>query len=156
MRSKTAPKTSVQRSASGVEHMSAEDCVTLLGGTTTVGRLAFQSATGQQLLPVNFVFRQGRVYFKTSPDSTLFELAAGCSDVAFEIDYPARMTQHGWSILVKGKSRQVSASDVDLSPDAAFPWAPPGPRPWAPGDREILIELTPEQITGRRIRNGPA
>lgn len=95
-----APVTSRPRSASGIECMSQEDCVTFLTSTTTVGRLAFQSARGQQLLPVNFVFRQGRVYFKTSPNGVLAELAAGCPDVAFEIDYPDRMMQHGWSVLV--------------------------------------------------------
>jgi nitroimidazol reductase NimA-like FMN-containing flavoprotein (pyridoxamine 5'-phosphate oxidase superfamily) len=125
--------------------MSAEDCVRFLGGTTTVGRLGFQSSRGQQLLPVNFVFRHDRVYFTTSPDSVLAELADGCDDVAFEIDYPDRLMQHGWSVLVKGRTRRVSQDDVDLSPRA--------PRPWAPGARDILVELTPEQITGRRIRN---
>jgi nitroimidazol reductase NimA-like FMN-containing flavoprotein (pyridoxamine 5'-phosphate oxidase superfamily) len=125
--------------------MSAEDCVRFLGGTTTVGRLGFRSSRGQQLLPVNFVFRHDRVYFTTSPDSVLAELADGCDDVAFEIDYPDRLMQHGWSVLVKGRTRRVSPDDVDLSPRA--------PRPWAPGARDILVELTPEQITGRRIRN---
>jgi nitroimidazol reductase NimA-like FMN-containing flavoprotein (pyridoxamine 5'-phosphate oxidase superfamily) len=125
--------------------MSAEDCVEFLGGTTTVGRLAFRSSRGQHLLPVNFVYRCERVYFTTSPDSVLAELAEGRDDVAFEIDYPDRLLQHGWSVLVKGATRQVSPADVDLSPKA--------PRPWAPGARDILIELTPEQITGRRIRN---
>jgi nitroimidazol reductase NimA-like FMN-containing flavoprotein (pyridoxamine 5'-phosphate oxidase superfamily) len=125
--------------------MSQEDCVTFLSGTTTMGRLAFQSATGQQLLPVNFVFRRGRVYFKTSPESILAELAMPTSDVAFEIDYPDRLTQHGWSVLVKGSTRQVNPADVDLSPRS--------PRPWAPGTRDVLIELTPAEITGRRIRN---
>lgn len=133
------------RSASGIECMSQDDCVTFLTSTTTVGRLAFQSEKGQQLLPVNFVFRHGRVYFKTSPDSVLAELAAGGPEVAFEIDYPSSLTQHGWSVLVVGKTREVDAADVDLSPRA--------PRPWAPGAREILIELTPSRITGRRIRN---
>jgi nitroimidazol reductase NimA-like FMN-containing flavoprotein (pyridoxamine 5'-phosphate oxidase superfamily) len=137
--------TTPTRSASGIECMSREDCETFLAETTTVGRLAFQSAKGQQLLPVNFAFRQGRVYFKTSPASVLAELAAGCPDVAFEIDYPDRMTQHGWSVLVTGKTREVDPADVDLSPRA--------PRPWATGERELLIELTPDQITGRRIRN---
>jgi len=145
MRSTRPPVKPVQRSSSGVELMSPEDCVTLLAGTTTVGRVAFQSASGQQLLPVNFVFREGCVYFRTSPDSTLAELAAGCADVAFEIDYPDRLTQHGWSVLVKGKTHEVAVADVDLSPRA--------PRPWVPGTRDVLIELTPEQITGRRIRN---
>jgi nitroimidazol reductase NimA-like FMN-containing flavoprotein (pyridoxamine 5'-phosphate oxidase superfamily) len=133
--------------------MSPQDCVTFLAGTTTVGRLAFQSSTGQQLLPVNFVFRRGCVYVKTSSEGTLSELAAGCSDVAFEIDSPDRLTQHGWSVLVKGTTREVAIGDVDLSPDETQPWAPQAPRPWAPGTREVLIELKPKQITGRRIRN---
>ncbi len=145
MPSRIAPGAAVQRSASGVEIMSPQDCLTFLEGTTTVGRLAFQSSAGQQLLPVNFVFRQGNVYFLTSPDSTLSELAVGCGDVAFEIDYPDRLTQHGWSVLVRGKTREVDPADVDLSPRA--------PRPWAPGARDVLIELAPDQITGRRIRN---
>ena len=145
MRKPTAPTVTAGRSASGVELMSQQDCVTFLTGTTTVGRVAFQSSSGQQLLPVNFVFRQGCVYFLTSPKSTLAELAAGCRDVAFEIDYPDRMTQHGWSVLVKGTTREVESADVDLSPRE--------PRPWAPGTRRVLIELTPEHISGRRIRN---
>ena len=136
---------STRRSASGIECMSTQDCVTFLASTTTVGRVAWDSSHGQQLLPVNFVFRHGNVYFTTSPESVLAELAAGCPDVAFEIDYPDRMTQHGWSVLVKGKTREVSTADVDLSPRA--------PHPWAPGPRDILVELTPDQITGRRIRN---
>ena len=133
------------RSPSGVEIMSPDDCVMFLGSTTTVGRLAFRSSRGQQLLPVNFVFRHERVYFSTSPDSILAELARGCDDVAFEIDYPDRLTQHGWSVLVKGATKQVSPDDVDLSPR--------GPRPWVPGARDLLVELTPTEITGRRIRN---
>jgi nitroimidazol reductase NimA-like FMN-containing flavoprotein (pyridoxamine 5'-phosphate oxidase superfamily) len=133
------------RSPSGVEVMSPDDCVKFLGGTTTVGRLAFRSSAGQQLLPVNFVFRHERVYFTTSTDSILAELAEGCDDVAFEIDYPDRLMQHGWSVLVKGTTKKVSPADVDLSPKA--------PRAWAPGARNLLVELTPKEITGRRIRN---
>lgn len=134
-----------QQSASGVELMSYDDCVTFLKETTTLGRLAFRSSRGQELLPVNFVFRDDKVYFRTSAQSVLSELTVGQSDVAFEIDYPDRMTQHGWSVLVKGRVREVSLEDVDL--------ALHGPRPWAPGTREILIELTPDTISGRRIRN---
>ncbi|MFL6091004.1 MAG: pyridoxamine 5'-phosphate oxidase family protein [Aeromicrobium sp.] len=140
---------------SAIESMSTEDCVTLLSGTTTVGRIAFQSSAGQELLPVNFVFRGGRVYFKTSRESMLAELATTPAEVAFEIDYPDRMTQHGWSVLVKGKAREVAEAEIDLSPEPARPWGPRSPRPWAPGLRDVLIEVTPEQITGRRIRNNP-
>lgn len=129
-----------------IETMSPEDCVTLLGETTTVGRVAFASSVGQQLLPVNFVFRNGRLYFATSADSVLAELAKGCSDVAFEIDYPDRMTQHGWSVVVRGETH---AAEAKVAEGASFR----APRPWAPGARDILIEMVPGQITGRRIRN---
>jgi nitroimidazol reductase NimA-like FMN-containing flavoprotein (pyridoxamine 5'-phosphate oxidase superfamily) len=139
------PRPPTPRSPSGIELMSPEDCATFLAGTTTIGRVAFRSSTGQQLLPVNFVYRGGRVYFTTSPDSVLAELAGGCDDVAFEIDYPDRLMQHGWSVVARGTTNAVSAADVDLSPG--------GPRPWAAGVRDILIELTPDQVTGRRIRN---
>lgn len=128
-----------------MEPMSREECESFLAGVTTVGRLAFASASGQQLLPVNFVFRRGRVYFKTATDSVLAELAVGSADVAFEIDHPGQMTQHGWSVLVKGRTQQVSPDDVDLGPR--------GPHPWAPGEREILIELEPDEITGRKLQN---
>lgn len=139
------PSPTTLRSPSGIEVMSPEDCRTFLAETTTVGRVAFRSSNGQQLLPVNFIFKRDRVYFMTSPHSVLAELAEGRDDVAFEIDYPDRMTQHGWSVLVKGSTKRVSAAYVDL-------WAKK-PRPWAAGIRDILIELTPEEITGRRIRN---
>lgn|SRR5690349_19780602 len=138
---------SIPLSASGnaMEPMSREECESFLAGVTTVGRLAFASTSGQQLLPVNFVFRHGCVYFKTATDSVLAELAGGSADVAFEIDHPGQMTQHGWSVLVKGRTQEVSPDDVDLEPR--------GPHPWAPGDREILIELSPDEITGRRLQN---
>lgn len=129
-----------------LEPMSREECESFLAGVTTVGRLAFvSSSSGQQLLPVNFVFRRGRVYVKTARDSVLAELAEGSDDVAFEIDHPGQMTQHGWSVLVKGRTVEVSADEVDLEPR--------GPHPWAPGEREILLELTPAVITGRKLQN---
>ena len=127
-----------------LEDMSDQDCVSLLSNTTTVGRIGFASSDGQQLLPVNFVFRGGRIYFKTSRLGVLAELSDGLHDVAFEIDYPDGLTQHGWSVVVRGRAKEAAEADVDLSPRS--------PRPWAPGERTMLIELTPDQISGKRIR----
>jgi nitroimidazol reductase NimA-like FMN-containing flavoprotein (pyridoxamine 5'-phosphate oxidase superfamily) len=129
-----------------IEEMSPEDCVTFLAKTTTVGRVAFLSSTGQQLLPVNFVFHQGNLYLATAGESILAELARGCSDVVFEIDYADRMTQHGWSVIVRG---ETGAAQVEFTEDSSLRL----PRPWAPGTRDVLVQLTPHQITGRRIQN---
>ena len=129
-----------------IEEMSPEDCLTFLTTTTTLGRVAFHSSRGQQLLPVNFVFENDRVYFRTARGGILAELAGGKDDVAFEIDYPDRLTQHGWSVMVHGSTREVTAEEFLQRVDRA-------PRPWAPGTRDVLIELVPRTISGRKIRN---
>jgi nitroimidazol reductase NimA-like FMN-containing flavoprotein (pyridoxamine 5'-phosphate oxidase superfamily) len=129
-----------------IEEMSPDDCVAFLAKTTTVGRIGFQSSVGQQLVPVNFVFRNGCLYFATSTESVIAELAAGCSDVVFEIDYPDRLTQHGWSVVARGETHSADTADAE-SAGARLP------RPWAPGTRDVLIEMVPREITGRRIRN---
>jgi nitroimidazol reductase NimA-like FMN-containing flavoprotein (pyridoxamine 5'-phosphate oxidase superfamily) len=129
-----------------IEEMSPEDCAAFLSKTTTVGRIAFQSSVGQQLIPVNFVFRNGCLYFATSAESVIAELASGCSDVVFEIDYPDRMTQHGWSVVARGETHAAEIADAESAGFRA-------PRPWAPGTRDVQIEMVPREITGRRIRN---
>ena len=72
--------------AAAIERMSREDCLTLLTKTTTVGRIAFRSSMGQQLLPVNFAVNGDRVYIATAAENVLSELADGQDDVAFEWD----------------------------------------------------------------------
>jgi len=139
-----APVDTAPRSRSGIDLLSGKDCETLLASTTTVGRLAFHSSNGLQLLPVNYVYRNGCVYFRTSPDSVLVELADDCYEVVFEVDRGDELTHQGWSVVVRGKARAVDEAEVDLSPR--------GPQPWASGPRELLIEIAPDQITGRRIR----
>jgi nitroimidazol reductase NimA-like FMN-containing flavoprotein (pyridoxamine 5'-phosphate oxidase superfamily) len=139
-----APVDSTLRSPSGIEILSARDCETFLANTTTVGRLAFRSSRGLQLLPVNYVYRNGCVYFKTSPKSLLAELSDGCSEVVFETDRADEHTHLGWSVVLRGKARAVDPGEVDLSPR--------GPNPWAAGPREILIEIAPDHVTGRTIR----
>jgi len=132
-----------------IEEMSPEDCVAFLSKTSTVGRIAFHSSVGQQLVPVNFVFRDGCLHFATSPESVLAELASGCSDVVFEIDYPDRMTQHGWSVVARGETHAADTASAESAGGRL-------PHPWAPGKRDVLIEMVPREITGRRIRNDVA
>jgi nitroimidazol reductase NimA-like FMN-containing flavoprotein (pyridoxamine 5'-phosphate oxidase superfamily) len=132
-----------------IEEMSPEDCAAFLAKTTTVGRIAFLSSVGQQLMPVNFAFRNGCLYFATSAESVLAELATGCRDVVFEIDYPDRMTQHGWSVVARGETHAADTASAESAGGRL-------PHPWAPGKRDVLIEMVPREITGRRIRSDVA
>lgn len=130
-------------SHSGLQEIPLDVCHVLLADTTTVGRVGFRDANGQQLVPVNFVYRDGCVYFRTSARGFLSHLGSGCADVAFEIDHIDLLTQTGWSVLVKGSTEEVR-EPIDLGAD----WL----RPWAGGYRAVVIRLTPEAITGRRVR----
>lgn len=125
--------------------LSEQECYGLLS-TTTVGRVAFVATTGQQLLPVNFQYIDGVVYFQTSPDSILAEMAGGMDDVAFSVEYREELFQTGWSVVVSGVTAGVEDS---LLADRVRSVA--RLRPWAPGDRTLVIALTPRQITGRKV-----
>jgi nitroimidazol reductase NimA-like FMN-containing flavoprotein (pyridoxamine 5'-phosphate oxidase superfamily) len=128
------------------EELSIQECRELLG-TTTVGRVGFASSSGQLILPVNFSFLGGAVIFRTAATGPLAELASGADDVAFEVDYHGTRSRRAWSVLLNGSAAVVDADEVSiLTGDPAQQV-----EPWAEGERDLLIRLSPRTITGRRV-----
>jgi nitroimidazol reductase NimA-like FMN-containing flavoprotein (pyridoxamine 5'-phosphate oxidase superfamily) len=128
------------------EELSAQECVELLG-TTTVGRVGFASAQGQVILMVNFAFLDGSVFLRTAETGPLAELADGVHDVAFEVDHHDTLSRSGWSVLLNGSTTVVDADQVQLQlSDAGLSQ----PQPWAAGDRDVLVQLSPRTMSGRR------
>jgi nitroimidazol reductase NimA-like FMN-containing flavoprotein (pyridoxamine 5'-phosphate oxidase superfamily) len=82
-------------------------CIYLLE-TQSLGRLPWQAADTQQLLPINYVFRSGVAYFRTSPHAILSELVRP-DDVAFEVDDLDHHKRTGWSVIVYGRAKAVAA-----------------------------------------------
>ena len=121
------------------------ECWELLD-TTTVGRLAFAANDGIVILPVNFFVHEHRVYIRTEAGSTIAALADGRDDVAFEIDYHADMDQTGWNVLVKGSTAEAGTVEGERALASTSRLGP-----WAPGDRSLVIGLTPRTISGRRV-----
>lgn len=128
-----------------IRRLPEQECWELLG-TTTVGRVAFVSAAGQQLIPLNFAVSDRIVYFHTAPDSVLSAMAAGMGDVAFGVDYHAQTSRDGWSVTVAGSTSTVD-DPVVVDKLAAHPRV----LPWAPGERSLLVQLVPRSITGRWV-----
>ncbi|MCD9198497.1 pyridoxamine 5'-phosphate oxidase family protein [Aeromicrobium wangtongii] len=126
--------------------LSEQECRDLLG-TTTVGRVAFVNDEGQQLLPVNFAVRGHDIYFRTTADSVLAELGEGHDDVAFGADFHDDTYQRGWNVTVVGSSDRVD--DPALISELL---ATARPRPWAPGERDVIIVIHERRIGGRRVR----
>lgn len=111
-----------------------------------VGRVAFQSPSGQHIIPVNFQLDRDSIVFRTTPHSELGRLAPG-SDAAFEIDELDADSKSGWSVVAKGV--------VEVLPDnfetAAIRFFGRDPSPWAEGDRRLYLRLTWRELTGRRL-----
>lgn len=112
-----------------------------------IGRIAFNCPTGIQLLPVNYFYLDGNVYFRVDAASELGGLADGADDVAFEVDYLEQLVKQAWNVLVKGRIGAVS--------DSAELESLTGQRrlePWALGDRQLYLRLAPATITGRKVK----
>ncbi len=127
------------------KELETDECQRLIkkGG---VGRVAFQSGSGQHIVPVNFQLDRDSIVFRTTPHSELGRLAPG-SQAAFEVDELDVESQSGWSVVAKGL--------IEVIPDnfetAAIRFFGKDPTPWAEGTRRLYLRLTWRELTGRRL-----
>ncbi|GAA4208829.1 hypothetical protein GCM10022252_74540 [Streptosporangium oxazolinicum] len=136
-----------------LESLDAKECLRLIspGG---IGRLAFDDLEGPTILPVNYVLHEGCVIFRTAfggPfDANLNTGLKGVEfKIAFEIDRIDDANREGWSVLIRGGVHHVSTAEEQAAVIAL------SVQPWAGGDRELYVKITPTDITGRRIRHTP-
>lgn len=126
-----------------VRKLSSAECLRLIapGG---VGRIAFGTAAGPLVLPVNFAFVAGSIVLRTEEGTVIG--AHSDDKVAFEIDHIDEALGEGWSVLVRGQAHRVlQAGELrNLRETVAVV-------PWAGGKRETYVRIVPYQITGRRI-----
>ncbi|AJF63176.1 helix-turn-helix domain-containing protein [Streptomyces vietnamensis] len=122
------------------------ECWALLGGRG-VGRVAVMADDEPELFPVNYQVVGREVMFMTAEDSSLAKAAAAGVTIAFEEDQVDEAFSQGWSVLLVGPARTVSdPATARALRDAAYS------KPWAGGERDTVVVLTPHRVTGRRIR----
>jgi uncharacterized protein len=123
-------------------------CWRLVAGQV-VGRVGFDVGRGPRIHPMNYAVDGETVVLRTSEDSELelfTRLFAAGSLVAFEVDHVDLDLHQGWSVLMSGHVSPVeSREELDRLRQV------PTPRPWAGGERERLVRVTPVEVTGRRI-----
>jgi transcriptional regulator with XRE-family HTH domain len=111
-----------------------------------VGRFLFvQGGRGPVAIPVNFKMDGTDVVFRTSGDSVVAE-GIHQRPVSFDVDHLDDALGEGWSVLLTGTARVISG-EAEMSHAEALDI-----EPWAGGDRDLYVRLSPGQITGRRIR----
>jgi len=123
--------------------LSSDECLRLLGGCE-VGRVVYTDGALPAVTPVNYAFDGGRVVIRTAADSRLAAKLPG-SIVAFEIDELDRRARSGWSVVATGPGRLVTDTER-LSQVSRLPLVV-----WAPGERQVVLEIAAVRVTGRRI-----
>ena len=139
------PKEACWGSAGVVERLVPMECYRLLG-PRGVGRIAFGTASGLMVLPVNYMVTDATVVIRTGSGSLIGDHGDG--PVSFEADHFDLELGQGWSVLVRGEAHRV------LQPGELRRLRESGDlRPWPAGEHDLFIRIVPSKITGRRIRS---
>ena len=111
-----------------------------------VGRIAFGTASGPVVLPVNFAVVEGSIVLRTGEATIIAGHADG--PVAFEVDHIDEALSQGWSVLVRGQAHRIAhPAELRNVRRASAIW------PWPGGDRDLYVRIIPDTITGRRIES---
>ena len=131
----------------GLMELDRDQCLTLLA-SAPVGRLVHTMRAMPAIVPVNFVLLRGRIYIRTS-EAAGEKLVHDGSVVAFEADAFDADHRTGWNVVVLGRASSVT-DPVLLAELADLPLLP-----WASGQREYVVCIPVELVTGRRVGRGP-
>ncbi|HET9075708.1 MAG TPA: pyridoxamine 5'-phosphate oxidase family protein [Acidimicrobiales bacterium] len=125
-----------------LELLSEAECRRLLA-TEQVGRIGVSVGALPAIFPVNYRMVDGDIVFRTG-DGLKRRAALRGSVVGFEVDRIDPETMSGWSVLVVGVANEieVDAETADRYADIT---------PWAAGDRQHLVSIHPEVVSGRRL-----
>lgn len=127
----------------GIEVLDRDECLRLLA-SVPIGRIVFTERALPAAQPVSFVLFEDGVLFRTAAGSTLSG-AARNAVVAFEADEFDAARHTGWSVLVVGNAVEVR-DPATLRLINALPL-----RPWVTGQRDHVIRISIDRVTGRRI-----
>lgn len=132
----------------GLLELDREECLSLLA-SVPVGRLVYTSRAMPAVVPLCFVLRQGSVYLRTTEAAGLRVTRDGVV-VAFEADAFDADHRTGWSVVVLGRA-VIETDPFVLTELGELPLVP-----WASGDRQQVLRIPVDLITGRRVGTGPA
>jgi nitroimidazol reductase NimA-like FMN-containing flavoprotein (pyridoxamine 5'-phosphate oxidase superfamily) len=127
----------------GLEVLSRNECMALLG-SRTVGRIAITAGALPVILPVNFVLIDEHIVIRTGRGTKL-DAATRNTVVAFEVDDFEFEDETGWSVVLTGVARELTAPD-EIATVSASP-----PARWAPGSAGRYIAISTDMISGRRF-----
>ena len=127
-------------SSRGFDALETDECFGLVG-SRTFGRIGFEIAEDPIVLPVFYALIGDEIVFRTDPGSKLIAAVLE-SRVAFEVDD----VDEGWSVVIVGHAREVRTPS-----SLADHLRPRLDVVWPAGERERLVRIAVDRITGRRL-----
>jgi nitroimidazol reductase NimA-like FMN-containing flavoprotein (pyridoxamine 5'-phosphate oxidase superfamily) len=125
-----------------------DECLTLMA-SVPVGRVIYTRRALPAVELVNFALDEGDIVIRTDRSGKLAAASRG-TVVAFEADQLDLAGRAGWSVTAVGPSREVT------DPGELARLRTIGLRPWAPGNRDHFIRISPVMLNGRRLDAGNA
>ncbi|WP_458248304.1 pyridoxamine 5'-phosphate oxidase family protein [Streptomyces sp. MAI_2237] len=139
MKSESAAGT---RAARMIE-LGREECLALLAGVP-FGRVGFTRQALPVIRPVNHLVDGGTVVIRTHPGSALACHTTVDEVVVYEADDLDPRARTGWSVMVTGRARLITA-----------PWEAARYRalliPWTDRDVDEIVRIQADLITGYRL-----
>jgi hypothetical protein len=126
-----------------LEQLSRGECLRLVG-QVPLGRIVYTRQALPAVELVNFTLDNGDIVIRTDASGKLAAATRGAV-VAFEADSVDIAAHAGWSVTIVGYSRAVTDGAEIRRLEQT------GPEPWAPGERDHFIRISPTIVNGRRI-----
>lgn len=126
-----------------VQHLNEQECWRLLA-RSPVGRVGVLIDSAPEIYPVNHLVYDDTIVFRTDPGAKLRGLTRSPM-VCFEVDELDTANRTAWSVLVKGRAREIDPP-TPLHRLAELPWDC-----WELGPKDHWIRIVAAEITGRRI-----
>jgi nitroimidazol reductase NimA-like FMN-containing flavoprotein (pyridoxamine 5'-phosphate oxidase superfamily) len=127
----------------GLELLDEATCLELMA-TVEVGRVGISVGALPAIFPVNFAMEGRNVYFRTGAGTKL-SAATNHAVIAFQCDQFDRDEHTGWSVQGVGVAVDVTApQELDRLTELLG-------QPWLDGDRQHVVRISLEMLTGRRI-----
>ena len=130
-----------------LEILDAAECIRRIE-SVPIGRIGFMADGRPLVLPVNFIWHEGGVVFRTLEGQKL-AAAAQEQDVCFEVDEWDHETHTGWSVVMTGRARQVTEwAEIELLERV-------GVVPWTKAEwRPLWIRVDPDVARRTNIFSG--
>jgi hypothetical protein len=133
----------------GLEVLSREECLTRLA-TEAIARVGVTFDALPVIVPVDFAVATldddvGVELVVRTVDGTKLHAAMCHAVVAVEVDRIDPVSQLGWSVLVRGRSRAIADAE-SIAKARQLPL-----RPWASDDADRYIGVQVDVVTGREV-----